>query len=211
MPAPRADDAARRTARGRLKMLLLLAICASPVVASYLAYFVIRPQGRTNYSELIVPTREMPRDLALTTLNGEPVAPASLLRQWLLVVVGDAACDAACESHLLLQRQLRETLGQDKDRLDKVWLVTDGGTPRAELMQAISQGQAATVLRVSRDELARWLAPAAGHRVDEHLYIVDPMGQWMMRTPPTNPDPGKLKGDISRLLRASAAWDQAGR
>ena len=46
--------------------------------------------------------------------------------------------------------------------------------------------------------------------LDAHLYIVDPLGEWMMRSPP-QPDPAKLKRDIDRLLRGSAGWDRAGR
>ena len=57
-----------RTARGRLKMLLVLLVCAAPVVASYLTYFVIRPQARTNYGTLILPTRSLP-ELGLRRLT----------------------------------------------------------------------------------------------------------------------------------------------
>lgn len=203
-------DAARRTAAGRLKMLLVLAVCAAPVVASYFTYFVVRPQSRTNYAELIAPTREIPSGLPLTTLGGEAVKAASLRGQWLFIVVANAACDARCEKHLYLQRQLRETLGQEKGRVDKVWLIPDDGAPRKEVLDAISAVDKPLVLRVPREALSQWLAPAAGHQLDEHLYLVDPMGQWMMRAPP-DADPAKFKRDIERLLRASASWDTPGR
>jgi hypothetical protein len=211
MPSPAlASDEARRTASGRWKMLAVLAVCAAPVVASYFTYFVVRPQARSNYGDLVTPTRALPDALPLATLAGEPLAASRLRGQWLLVVVGEAACDAACESLLYLQRQLRETLGADKSRVDKVWLVTDAGTPRPEVLKAISQGEPATVLRVPREALARWLQPASGHALADHLYIVDPMGQWMMRQP-ASPDPSRVKRDMDRLLRASAGWDVPGR
>ena len=210
MPSPALSDTARRTASGRWKMFGVLAVCAAPVVASYFAYFVVKPQARNNYSELITPTVELPARLPLSALSGEPVAPGSLHGQWLLVVVADAACDPTCEKHLFLQRQLRETLGADKARLDKVWLIPDGGTPRPEVLQAIAHGQPATVIRVPREALAKWLWPASGRSLADHLYIVDPMGQWMMRVP-ADPDPARLKKDVERLLRASAAWDRPGR
>jgi hypothetical protein len=210
MPAPTLDDTARRTAGGRWKMLAILAVCAAPVIASYVAYFVVKPQGRSNYGELIMPSRELPQSMPLVALTGEPVSPASLAGQWLLVVVSDAACDAVCEKHLFLQRQLRETLGRDNGRLDKVWLVTDDAALRPEVLHAVSQGTPVTVLRVPRHALSQWLEPAAGHALRDHLYIVDPMGHWMMRTP-ADPDPSKVKRDIERLLRASASWDRPGR
>jgi len=50
----------------------------------------------------------------------------------------------------------------------------------------------------------------AGRALEDHLYLVDPMGEWMMRMP-ADPDPAKVKRDLDRLLRASASWDQPGR
>ena len=208
MPTP--DLSQRRTASGRLKMLLVLGVCAAPVLASYFTYFVIRPEGRTNYSEFVTPPREMPAALPLSDLAGQPVSAAALRGQWLVLVTAGAGCDTRCESHLVLQRQLVETLGREKGRVDKVWLITDDAAPAPALLKAIGGAQPATVLRVPATELSQWLNPAEGRQLDEHLYLVDPMGQWMMRTPP-DPDPAKLKRDLERLLRASASWDQPGR
>ena len=91
-----------RTRRGRMRMLLVLLVCAAPVIASYFTYFVIRPEGRTNYGELILPTRGLPA-LALRTLDGAEVPAAALRGQWLLVVVGSSACDERCEQRLYTQ------------------------------------------------------------------------------------------------------------
>ena len=211
MPQPQlSDESARRTSNGRWKMLLVLAVCTAPVIASYLTYFVIRPQGRSNYSELIEPLQPLPADLPLTDLAGRAVAAETLKGQWLLVVVAGGACDLACERHLWLQRQLRETLGREKGRLDKVWLIPDSAVPRPATLEAISTNTQSTVLRVPANALAGWLRPAKGHFIDEHLYVVDPLGNWMMRVPP-NAEPVKLKRDIEKLLRASAGWDTPGR
>lgn len=208
MPTP--DLSPRRTATGRLKMLLVLGVCAAPVIASYFTYFVIRPEGRTNYSEFVTPPREMPATLPLTDLASKGATAVGLHGQWLVIVAAAGACDARCESHLVLQRQLVETLGKEKGRVDKLWLITDGATPAPALLKAIGGAQPATVLRVPAADLSQWLSPAEGHQLDEHLYLVDPMGQWMMRTP-VDPDPAKLKRDLEKLLRASASWDQPGR
>jgi hypothetical protein len=214
MPSPQAAardaDAQRRTAVGRWKMILVLLVCASPVIASYFTYFVIRPEGRTNYSTLILPTRPLPAGLPLADLEGKPVAAASLQGQWLLLVVGDSACDAGCEKNLFLQRQLREMTGRERDRIDKLWLVTDNAPLRPELRAALAAAPSTQVLRVPAAALAAWLEPEAGQALGAHLYIVDPMGQWMMRAP-AEADPSKLKKDIDKLLRGSASWDQPGR
>jgi len=211
------DAALRRTARGRWLMIAVLLVCAAPVVASYFTYFVLRPQGRTNYSELIVPARSLPASLPLADLAGAPVAPLSLRGQWLVVVVSAGACDARCERHLWLQRQLHEALGAEKDRVDKLWLIDDTALPRRETLAAIAaavEGRAAfaptTVLRTDRAALGRWLEAAPGRAIEDHLYLVDPRGDWMMRVP-VDAEPARLKRDIDKLLRASAGWDRAGR
>lgn len=210
MPAPDALALERRTRMGRLKMLLVLAVCAAPVIASYLMYYVIKPSGRTNYSELIQPTRAIPAALPLRTLGAQSVGAKALHGQWLLIAVGPSACEQGCEQRLYMQRQLHQMLGRDRDRLDKVWFVTDEATIKPELLTAIGSVEPATLLRAPREAVAAWLQPAPGQALEDHLYIVDPMGEWMMRAP-ANADPARLKKDLERLMRGSAGWDKAGR
>jgi hypothetical protein len=199
----------QRTRSGRWKMLLVALVCAAPVLASYFTYYVVRPEGRRSYGELIEPQRPIP-SIAGTDLQGHRVSLPTLQGQWLLVSVAGGACDAECERHLYLQRQLREALGKDKERLDWVWLVPDEAPVRPALLPALGQ---ATVLRVDGAQLAQWLAPEHGRALTDHLYVVDPMGHWMMRFPPTQDLAGaaKIRKDLERLLRASAGWDQPGR
>jgi hypothetical protein len=184
-------------------------ICAAPVIASYFTYYVIRPEGRRVYGELVNPQRPMP-DLVATALDGKPVPLASLKGQWLLLSVAGGDCNDACQKHLYLQRQLRETLGREKDRVEWVWFVNDAALPPPLLAPALQQ---ATALRLAPEALAAWLAPAQGHVLQDHLYVVDPMGNWMMRFPAAMDSSGaaKAKRDLERLLRASSSWDEAGR
>ncbi len=209
LPVPELPADARRTRSGRLKMLLVLLACAAPVLASYFSYFVLRPEGRANYGSLIQPTRAMPA-LPLRTLEGQAVDAAKLHGQWLLLALGPADCAGDCQRRLYTQRQLREMLGRERDRVDKLWLVTDAAELPAPLRAALRADPTLQVLRVPRDALASWLQADAGRALEDHLYLVDPMGEWMMRMP-VDPEPAKVKRDLERLLRASASWDQPGR
>ncbi len=196
-------------ATGRLKMLMILLVCVAPVVASYFTYYVVRPEGRRNFGHLIDPQVPLP-DAATVSLDGAPGNLRELSGQWLLVSVASGACDAACARHLYLQRQLRESLGKEKDRVDWVWLVDDDTPVDPQLRGGLQQ---ARVVRVKHEVVAAWLAPAAGHALADHLYLVDPKGSWMMRFP-TGLEPAtaaRVKYDLERLLRASASWDKAGR
>lgn len=210
LPDPRAVGRDTQQRTGRWKMLLVLAMCAAPVVASYFTFYVVKPSGSA-YGELIAPAVDMPADLPLTDLQGRPVSPAALRGQWLLTVVQGSDCPAACERQLFVQRQLREMLGKERPRVDKIWLIPDSGTPRPELLAAVSQkGAEVTVLRVPADRLAAWLKPADGRKLTDHFFIIDPMNRWMERAP-AEPEPKKLQSDLSKLLKASASWDTAGR
>ena len=209
MPDPHAMAAPAQTRMGRWKMLLVLLVCAAPVVASYLTYYVVRPEGRRNLGELIDPQRPLP-DVIAQAMDGNPVNLRALKDQWLLISVAGAQCDAICARHLYLQRQLREGLGKDKDRLDWVWLIDDSFPVPAEILPAL---KTATVLRVPATELQKWLSSAQGSKLSDHLYLVDPLGNWMMRFPAllSAEQAPKVKRDLERLMRASESWDKAGR
>ncbi|WP_394789201.1 hypothetical protein [Rhodoferax sp.] len=211
LPTPQeaVGDAGRRTVLGRWKMLAVMLTCAAPVIASYFTYYVVRPEGRRNFGALIDPQRPLP-DQAAVALDGQASSLKALKGQWLLLSVAGGACDEACQKHLYLQRQLRETLGKEKDRVDWVWLVNDDA-PVPEALRPALKG--ATVLRVDAAQLSQWLAPEASHQLAEHLYLVDPIGNWMMRFP-ANLDlatASNAKRDLDRLLRASSSWDEPGR
>ena len=207
---PRLDAVQRRAGGGRGKLLLILLACAAPVIASYFTFYVVRPEARSNYATLINPEREMPAALPLQDLQGSNVSASTLRGQWLIVVAGPAACNTDCEKRLFAQRQLREMTGRERDRIDKLWLVTDNAPIKPELLAALAASPATQVLRVPATDLGAWLAAAPGESLDSHLYLVDPMGRWMMRAP-VQLDPAKFKRDIDRVLRASGSWDTPGR
>ncbi|HPU20974.1 MAG TPA: hypothetical protein PLC50_12205 [Alicycliphilus sp.] len=209
-PEPTGQRPQRARRIGRWQLLGVLLVCAAPVIASYFTYYVIRPEGRRNFGELVEPQRPMPAEALVVALDGQPRKLGELRDQWLLVSVGAAACDADCRNNLYLQRQMREAMGREKERLDWVWLVSDDAALPADITPALEQ---ATVLRADGAMLAQWLAPQAGHGLSEHLYVVDPQGQWMMRFPARMDGAGatQARRDLERLLRASASWDQPGR
>jgi hypothetical protein len=214
LPVPQeavAEDA-RRTQTGRWKMLLVLLVCAAPIIASYFTFYVIKPEGRPSYGDLVEPLQPMPPLPSVQAIGpaGEATPLTALRGQWLLVTVSGAACDTVCERNLYLQRQLRESLGREKDRMDRVWLVTDDAAIPEALQPAL---KGANVLRVNATDLAAWLHPAQGQALSAHLYVVDPMGNWMMRFPAAMDNAGaaSAKRSVERLLRASASWDEPGR
>ena len=210
MPSPQELVASRpATAYSRWKLLAIAFICSLPVIVSYFAYFVVRPEGRAAYGELINPARPVPEAVGVT-LDGLATPLASLKRQWLLVAVAGGACPEACSRELYLQRQLREMLGKDKARVDRVWLVTDDVEVPQDLRRHLGD---LVVLRVSPATLEAWLGAPTPQALTDHFYVVDPLGNAMMRMAASMDAAAaaKARRDLERLLRASASWDEPGR
>jgi hypothetical protein len=181
-------------------LYLLLAVCVAPVIASYTAYYLLPPAGRTNYGALIEPQRPLPA-LSLQRLDGSVVPAAGLRGSWVMAQVDDGACDAACQKKLWQMRQVRLTTGKDADRVQRLWLIVDEA-PLAT--SVIREFDGTLFLRARADEVAAYLPlpdePAAN--LADHIWLIDPLGNLMMRWP-KDADPSRMKKDLIKLLKAS--------
>jgi hypothetical protein len=182
------ESAGASVRRGRWKLVAILLVCAAPVIASYLTYYVIRPEGRTNYGELVEP----PRNVAAL---GVP----SLQGRWVMLVVAPGTCDPGCRERLYEIRQVRLTAGKDRDRVARVWVVADDTAPDPALL---AQHDGLVLMRTDVDALARQFPATPQTRVSDHIYLIDPLGNLMMRFP-KDADPSRMKKDLAKLLRAS--------
>lgn len=200
LAAGRANSDTPKRSGGRWKLLAVLAVCATPMLASYLAYYVIKPAGRTNYGDLIDPRRYPVPALGSTTLDGVPASLDNFKGKWLMLQVDSGDCAAACQKKLLEMRQLRLMQGKDMDRIERVWLITDSKPLETTVMRQYDGTQ---MLRVSADKVQSWLPVDARTTPKDHIYMIDPLGNLMMRFP-KDADPGRVKKDVTKLLKASA-------
>ena len=196
---------------GRLKLLAILLACSLPVLVAYFVFYVVRPQGEAGFGELITPVRPVPQAQA-TGLDGSRLPLPSLKAQWLLVKVDGGACVQDCQKQLTVLRQFRLMLGKDMDRIDWLWLINDQAPVDPRLAAGLAH-DSATVLRVDSDTLKVWLPAPTDRSQKDYFFVVDPMGNTMMRFPSRLDSAGaaKAKRDMERLLRASLPWDPPGR
>jgi len=193
-------EAAAKQKRGRWKLLLVVLVCAAPIIASYLTYYVIKPTGRTNYGALIDPRAYPIPALGSTTLDGKPRTLDDLKGKWIMLKVGGGECLEACQKQLFAMRQWRLMQGKNMDRVERVWLVTDA-QPLDTM--TIRQYDGMHLLRAEGDAVRKWLPTEVGTSASDHIYLIDPLGNLMMRFP-QDPDPRKVYKDIAKLLKASA-------
>ena len=174
--------------RGRIKLALLGLFFLLPVGASYLIWGLdLAPGTAGNYGTLL-----RPQQVALP-------ATGELKGKWVLVQFDGGACDAGCERKLYFMRQVRRAQNREMQRVARLWLLTDKAKPSAELLQAI---EGTVVAPRAGIDAANGAFPAEGS-VTDHIYLVDPLGNLMMRFP-RDPDPARVIKDLQRLLKASS-------
>ncbi len=203
IPASQTDASAinAQTRRGRLQMLLLLLACAAPVIASYLAYYVFKPEGgKTNFGALVQPVQDLNPAWFDIPFQGK----------WTLLVArpaGECAVkNESCLEALFLMRQLRVAVGRESDRVQLVWINTDGKSVDPEVLLAYDQKTAGfQILTLPADpklraEFETWLnRDGAGQKIQ----LIDPSPAKMMVFPVTNSPKefGSIKKDLEKLLR----------
>ena len=190
----------KSTIAGRWKLFAVLAVCAAPMIFSYLTYYVIKPSGRTNYGSILDPRLYPMPKLEGKLLGGEKTELDAYKGKWIMLQVDSGTCPDTCQKKLYDMRQLRLTQGKEMDRVERVWLVTDDVAINAALVRKLD---GVHIVNVNVEKLKAWLPTENDTQLNDHLYMIDPLGNLMMRFP-KDADPQKMKKDIAKVLRASA-------
>lgn len=194
---PDGAELERRRKSGRRQAMFVMAICAAPVIAAWLAFFVFPPGKLMNYGDL-VEARPLP-DSPLVSLEGKPFRLSDLKGRWVMLQVDGGACAEACQVKLYQMRQVRLTQGREMERIERVWLIDDAAQLDTIVMRAFDGTR---LVRAAASPLLGQLPLPAGGNVRDHIYMVDPLGNLMMRFP-KDADPSRIKKDVERLLRVS--------
>ncbi|MEY3572227.1 MAG: SCO family protein [Burkholderiaceae bacterium] len=186
-----------RRSKSRLALILVIAVCLAPVLASYYFYYFAPPDARTNSGTLILPPAEV--HATAVTIDVRPAAESGFLdvlaqraRQpeasatsgallaqgqsatlgdfrgrWLMVWVGPSACAQDCLDALLEMRQIRLTTGRDRDRVERVFIRVPADASVGPL-PALPQGLEGTwVLRAATDPLSNWVSRLPADRSEQ--------------------------------------------
>jgi cytochrome oxidase Cu insertion factor (SCO1/SenC/PrrC family) len=171
----------------------IFAVCALPLAAAVVAYFFLPPSGRVNYGDLVEP-RPLPA-VRLARVDGAPFALDELKGKWIMLHLDAAGCAAPCQAKLFGMRQSRLAQGDNADRVARVWLVEGTGSPPAPLARLLE----GVVLVRAAPEL---MAALPGAEPRDHVYLLDPRGNLMLRFP-KDADPQRMIKDLRRLLKYS--------
>lgn len=168
---------------------------AWPATKTLIAYHYWQPQGGMNYGELIAARPLL--DPPLRHLDQRAFRLSELRGKWILLQLDAADCAADCKVKLYNMRQVRLAQGREMDRIERVWLILDGAPLETLLLR---EYDGTRMLRAAGSPLVAEFPPSGGVR--DHIYLIDPLGNLMLRFP-KNADPRRMHKDLERLLRAS--------
>ncbi len=192
---------------GRLVLLLVAAVFFLPVIGAIVLFQSgWRPQSQVNHGELVQPARPL-TDTLLTTLDGRAMRVSQLQKKWTMLYFGPADCDAGCQRHLYLMRQVHIAQGPESDRVQRVYIITGVATgpgPLNALQKDYPNMQFLTGTADNIRQLAAQFQLPAGSPLDRlaRVYLVDPAGNFMMSYPADAEGEG-MRRDLVRLLKIS--------
>jgi hypothetical protein len=187
-------------ARGRRKFLFIAALFLVPVIVVFALYYggIWRPAGSSAKGELVHPARPLALN-GLQHADGKAAGIEAFQGKWTLIYIGDGACDEACRTALTYGRQTRLAVGKDMDRVQRMFLTT-GNCCDQNYLETEQLGL--VTLDVSSTEAQALLAQFPGDRTHT-LFIVDPLGNLMMRHDASVVINKDLLTDLKKLLKLS--------
>ena len=186
--------------RGRRTFLGIAALFFVPLAISFWLYYAggWRPARSTNHGELIAPAVLLEKAV-LNKPDGSSERADLLTGQWSLLYLGSGQCDTDCQQTLYVMRQARLTLANDMTRVQRV-LIATRDCCNISFLNREHPGLAvvAATDASTRDFLAQFPTVDRAHSI----YIVDPLGNLMMRFD-ARQNPKGLQSDLIKLLKLS--------
>jgi len=178
----------------RRTLVLLVLVFFGPFAGAYVAYRFFPPDTAGNYGELLLPPAQVPMQPLASP--GGPFRFADLQGKWVLVASDSGACTEPCEKKLTLMRQVWLALGKNRDRVERVFVVDDIARLDPARIEPFPGLRAVAI----PDGMPM---PPGLANDRAHFYLVDPLGNVMMRFPADAEGKRMLK-DLERLLKASS-------
>ena len=186
-----------QTSRGRRQFLLMALFFFGPLAVAFVIYYGFdwRPAGSTEHGELVLPPVVL-SDVALGEPRGDETP--QFRRKWSLIMIEDNGCPDTCQAMLYETRQVRTALGRENTRVQRVLMIT--GDHDAE---TITMQHPDVVIVDAAGEAGETLQPSIAPLAREYVYLVDPIGNLMMRFP-RDTSMRDIHTDLKKLLKLSS-------
>lgn len=188
----------RRMGRWTLTGLFALFFAPLLLATGWYAFAPGYTPPSTPNGTLIDPARPL-EPFRLQSGDGGTLTLDGLRGQWNLVHFVAERCEEACRERLYETRQVRDALGEDRSRVRRL-IVAGGGQGTPGLDDIIEEHPRLVIMRGDgRGEFGRQFPAERGN---DTVFLVDPVGNLMMRFAPELP-PGDMLEDLEKLLKLS--------
>ncbi len=175
----------------------------APVALAYIMFFFVDVQSFVNHGEILNPIIHI-NSFELKDENDEIIPEQELTYKWRLISFVGKDCDQQCEARLFDTRQIHTSLGKDQHRLIRMFVHLE---PAGKSLSTLIAETHPNATQVNGD--AAVIINALGDNIRENvsitnneIYIMDPMGNVMMRFTQDQPNKEFLY-DLKKLLKAS--------
>lgn len=181
--------------RQRLILLAIVLIFSMPFTASWIIYNftdIGKGDAKGSYGQLILPPVLLP-DVYLSPPAGNGDTQ-KLHGRWHLLYITAAECGPACRKRLQEMQELRISLGKDTGRVQLLLSTISAGSEK---------GLSDFLETYNGKRILLFRHPGALYQFEQdELYLIDPLGNLMMRYSSGSSAEGILQ-DLKRLLRYS--------
>jgi len=190
----------------RQNLLLVIAVFALPVVVATLMYVTgWKPSATGNHGDLIQPARFI-EEISMQSIDAKAVKFSELHGKWTMVYFDTPTCPEECVKQLYNMRQTHIAQGKDQERIQRLFILTDAqavDTLKPKLTDypdmLVWTGEKSVLSRLKQDFGIEGTKPSE----QRYIYLLDPMGNLMMRYA-SGSDPAGMRKDLVRLLKYSS-------
>jgi len=171
----------------------------TPVLLAYAIFFLVDVNSFTNHGEILNPIVHI-KDFKLKDDDNIIINKDKLTYKWRLISFLSKECDVACETRLYDIRQIHTSLAKNQHRVLRMFIHLE---PAGEALTKLIAETHPNVIRVNGN--AQEIIKVIGNNAtinNNETYIMDPMGNVMMRFTQDQPNKEFLF-DLRKLLKAS--------
>ncbi len=200
--------------RNKFNIFTIIFVCISPIIASYIFFYYIKPSKTINYGHLVSPQIKMPNFNIINYKTHEMKNYknfSDFSGKWVLMIIGNSNCVDQCVKNLYTIRQLRLSQGKEASRIVPLWVILDNKDINPILTKAYNDNIAAVNFSYIQQKDISMLnnilsqVNNVGSDIVNNIYLIDPQQSLIMYYKPDNKPSGIIK-DLTKLLK----WSRIG-
>ena len=189
--------------RSRAKLLIVIGCFVIPLVVAVAGFYLFPKlflsKSTVNHAVLVHPAQPL-EPFTNLRLDGSEVTLETLQRKWTIVHQLGNSCDEGCGKSLYNTRQVREALGKDSLRVQRIIIGSD-----VRLLDSVSETHPLLrrVLRITEGLETQLVPIIQQYELGQNdALLIDPLGNVMMAIK-EDLNPSDLLKDLKKLLRLS--------